>query len=581
MKKWIVTSLITFLCVQTAVKAQSYQEKVNKYIQQHKALAIAEQRRSGVPAAITLAQGVFETAAGCSELMTQANNHFGIKCRKEWNGETFAHDDDAPQECFRKYSCAYDSYKDHSEYLHSGTRYAALFQLSVTDYAGWAQGLKRCGYATNPKYAPQLIKLIEDFHLQDYTLQAMKADDANTTQSLAVGVVPRQITYQSAQHAIDTPETQKQTAEVVPDDDKVDVGNAAGTLTVNGLKAFYGHKGDVLLEAAMKYNIRYVRLLEINDLPDAPLEADMFVYLEKKNSKGTHRRHVLQRNETLLQVAQAEGMLLKQLRTFNQLNPGEIPAPGSTLYLQEQSGSKPELADPAMIAATGRTSKIKVTTDDNMYVVKKAPTADAAIDKPAANPAPAVTVAKPAETAPTPQQTAPAPPASTPVPASDAAAVMPATAQPAAEQPAAIPATVKKEDTDINIAHEKAVEEGDDEDDTEHSHAAAKTAEPEDELSRLKAKLDKVVYAPENKTTAPASTKPTTMAAATPPVTTVASGTQPATATADGDKFYTVQKGDTAFGIAKRNNVSMRQLMDWNHLNFEDIKVGQKLRVKP
>jgi len=579
MKKWIVTSLMAFLCAQTTIKAQSYQEKVNKYIQQHKALAIAEQRRSGVPAAITLAQGVFETAAGCSELMTQANNHFGIKCRKEWKGETFAHDDDAPQECFRKYSCAYDSYKDHSEYLHSGTRYASLFQLSVTDYAGWAQGLKRCGYATNPKYAPQLIKLIEDFHLQDYTLLAMKADDANT-QSLAVSVVPHQTNYQSGQHAIDTPETQKQTAEVVPDDDKVDVGNAEGTLTVNGLKAFYAHKGDVLLEAAMKYNIRYVRLLEINDLPDAPLEADMFVYLEKKNGKGTHRRHILQRNETLLQVAQAEGMQLKQLRTFNQLNPGEVPVPGSTLYLQEPSGSKPELADPAMAAATGRTSKIKVTTDDNMYVVKKAVPADAVVDKPVINnPAPATALPKTAETNPGPQQAA-MPQASVPTTAGEtipAPATAPVASPPATAQPTAVPATATT-DTSINIAHEKAVEEGDDEDDTEHAHTTAKTPEPDDELSRLKAKLDKVVYAPENKTATPVAAKTT---AATPPATTTAPGTQPAAATADGDKFYTVQKGDTAFGIAKRNNISMRQLMDWNHLNFEDIKVGQKLRVKP
>lgn len=589
MKKWIFTSLMAFLCVQTAVKAQSYQEKVNKYIQQHKALAIAEQRRSGVPAAITLAQGVFETAAGCSELMTQANNHFGIKCRKEWKGETFAHDDDAPQECFRKYSCAYDSYKDHSEYLHSGTRYAALFQLKVTDYSGWAHGLKRCGYATNPKYAPQLIKLIEDFHLQDYTYLAMKEDEGNNTQAVAVAVVPRQTSYQSSQRTVDTPETQKQTTEVVPDDDKVDVGNAAGTLTVNGLKAFYGHKGDVLLEAAMKYNIRYVRLLEINDLPDAPLEADMFVYLEKKNSKGTHRRHVLQKNETLLQVAQAEGMQLKQLRTYNLLGPNEIPVAGSTLYLQEATNSKPELADPSTITAA-RTSKIKVTTDDQMYVYKTPP-AKAELEKPVAanNPAPVVATApattapvvpatptpKPAETNNAPQAapvTTTPPPATTPteVPASAPASTVPQTTT---EQP-----VVAKTDS-FNIAQEKAVEEDDDED-SEH---IAKAKEPEDELSRLKAKLDKVVYTPDNKTATQAATTPAKTT--TPPAPTVASAAQPAaptaSASADGDKYYTVQKGDTAFGIAKRNNISMRQLMDWNHLNFEDIKVGQKLRVKP
>src|ERR1700761_7108128 len=158
MQKWIISCITMLLCVVANVRAQdTYADKVAQYINQYKSLAIAEQKRSGVPASVILGQGILETDAGCSELVTGANNHFGIKCKKEWTGETFAHTDDAPNECFRKYKCAEDSYKDHSEYLRTSARYADLFKLSKTDYAAWAFGLKRCGYATSPTYAKRLI----------------------------------------------------------------------------------------------------------------------------------------------------------------------------------------------------------------------------------------------------------------------------------------------------------------------------------------------------------------------------------------------------------------------------------------
>src|SRR3954465_9791729 len=169
----LMRKIFIAICLLTGIvsKAQTgaYNEQCAAYIRQFKQLAIEEQKRSGVPAAITLAQGIHETSAGMSELATNANNHFGIKCKKEWQGPTYTYTDDAPDECFRKYSRAYDSYKDHSDYLSASARYASLFQLPKTDYAGWAAGLKRCGYATNPKYAQVLIKLVEEYHLQEYT----------------------------------------------------------------------------------------------------------------------------------------------------------------------------------------------------------------------------------------------------------------------------------------------------------------------------------------------------------------------------------------------------------------------------
>ena len=143
------------------------------YITRYKDLAIAEMKRTGVPAAITLAQGIHETEAGTSVLVKKSNNHFGIKCKDEWRGQSVSHDDDARGECFRKYSAAEDSYRDHSDFLRNRPNYASLFTLDPTDYQGWAYGLKKAGYATNPKYAQVLIKLIQDYNLEDYTLIAM------------------------------------------------------------------------------------------------------------------------------------------------------------------------------------------------------------------------------------------------------------------------------------------------------------------------------------------------------------------------------------------------------------------------
>ncbi|HXB94050.1 MAG TPA: glucosaminidase domain-containing protein, partial [Puia sp.] len=143
------------------------------YVNTYKALAMSEMQRSGIPAAIILAQGLHESQAGTSDLCKASNNHFGIKCRDDWKGEVVYHDDDARQECFRSYATAADSYKDHSEFLLHSSRYAFLFNLSPSDYEGWAYGLKKAGYATNVKYPQILIRLVKDYHLQQYTLIGM------------------------------------------------------------------------------------------------------------------------------------------------------------------------------------------------------------------------------------------------------------------------------------------------------------------------------------------------------------------------------------------------------------------------
>jgi flagellum-specific peptidoglycan hydrolase FlgJ len=157
--------LSAFCLLPFTLFAQYTEADIHHYIDTYKAIAIQKMDEYKIPASVTLAQGIFESAAGTSRLAKEANNHFGIKCHKEWQGDTIRHDDDALQECFRKYLKAEESYDDHSLFLTSRPRYAKLFTLEVMDYKAWAHGLKAAGYATNPQYADRLISLIERFDL--------------------------------------------------------------------------------------------------------------------------------------------------------------------------------------------------------------------------------------------------------------------------------------------------------------------------------------------------------------------------------------------------------------------------------
>lgn len=293
--------------------AQS-EEDIRTYISQFKDLAIAEQIRMGVPASITLAQGIHESMAGRSELATKGNNHFGIKCKSYWTGETILHDDDKKQECFRKYTSPEQSYIDHSEFLQSSNRYHFLFDLEKTDYAGWASGLKRAGYATNPAYVQKLTELIEKYNLQQYTYEALSKTKIGLAEIVAEKEASRNLTY------VEDPST-----------------------TYKGLKGFWASKGETLLAYATNHNIRYARLLDLNELPDEPLKTNMFIFTEKKRKIGTEEFHVVKENETMLLIAQKEAMLLSSLYQFNNLLAGQEPGIGEKLCLQYRSYETPKL----------------------------------------------------------------------------------------------------------------------------------------------------------------------------------------------------------------------------------------------
>lgn len=162
------------------MQAQRRNARYNEYIKQYAPLAVEQMQRHKIPASITLAQGLLESGAGYSELARKSNNHFGIKCGGNWRGRTVRHDDDARNECFRAYRNPKDSYEDHSDFLKRGARYAFLFKLKITDYKGWARGLKKAGYATDPSYANRLITIIEDYELYKYDSRGMSKRDVRS-----------------------------------------------------------------------------------------------------------------------------------------------------------------------------------------------------------------------------------------------------------------------------------------------------------------------------------------------------------------------------------------------------------------
>jgi len=327
------------------------------YIQTYQELAIKEMQRTGVPASITLAQGILETEAGQSDLVTRSNNHFGIKCKTSWTGEKVFHDDDARGECFRKYNAADESYRDHSDYLRSQPRYASLFQLDPLDYKGWATGLKKAGYATNPKYAQILIKYIEKYNLDDYTLVALgrKAPDSytvttETTNSsdankqkvmndISISTQPQSIAEnKDAPGKVQTTQfvNQAKPKPVFP----------SGEFMLNDTRVIFAKEGISLLALAEQYKLKLGWLLDFNDLPAGSdiLEKEQLIFLQRKRRQSHNEYHMVEPGESLYDIAQLEALRLESMLDYNKLEKGMVPAPGEKLYLQQHAPGRPALA---------------------------------------------------------------------------------------------------------------------------------------------------------------------------------------------------------------------------------------------
>lgn len=313
---------------------------ISDYITNYKELAIEEEIRTGVPAAITLAQGLLETNAGQCDLVKASNNHFGIKCKSDWTGNTVYHDDDAKGECFRSYDCAADSYRDHSDFLKNRPNYAFLFYIDPADYEGWAKGLKRAGYATNPAYSSILIKYIVTNHLQDYTLLALQRQQGNNNEPLlavnSVHALSNNIANSNQNSVEETasnpaPLTAKvvQTTIAAPT-----VLYPSGLFTINGIKVVYAQEGTSLFALASKYNISYSKLLEYNEIIGDATNKNQLIFLAKKSKRGSQSFHTVTLGESLADIAQMEGVQLKSLEEFNGITSSSALHLNQKIFLQ-------------------------------------------------------------------------------------------------------------------------------------------------------------------------------------------------------------------------------------------------------
>jgi len=316
-------------------------EKAQNYINAYKDIAIAEMLRGGVPASITLAQGMLESGYGESELCRKSNNHFGIKCKENWTGEKVYHDDDERGECFRAYPSAAESYKDHSNFLKTREWYAFLFKLDPTDYEGWAKGLKKAGYATEKDYPKRLMDIINHYNLQQYTLLALKKpnnDENNTAEANVAVATPAVDTVRKEEEKEEPVDTTSETViNPIAKDTVAKKQNkyAEGILTINHTKATYAREGMSLLSLANQFGITLSKLIEFNDMQEMDvLDMDRLIFVEKKMKKGAIDFHLVEEGETPYDICQSEGIQLESLLLYNKLRKESKLAKGQKIYLR-------------------------------------------------------------------------------------------------------------------------------------------------------------------------------------------------------------------------------------------------------
>lgn len=292
--KILIVSVVIFSNVFCVCAAQDNEAYIEKYYK----IAMREMNDYGIPASITLAQGILESAAGTSRLAVQANNHFGIKCHNDWSGEKIYHDDDKNNECFRKYEHAEESFIDHSQFLKDRARYSFLFELDKTDYKAWAKGLKEAGYATDPNYPTRLITLIEKYELYKYDKES----------------------FTSKEEGVKTP------AKTVKEKNE------------SGLKYVYVQKGESYYTLAVKYNIPFGLIYSYNDVDRKTRQPEegTIVYLQKKKKKITWGEgiHIVEKGESMHDISQKYGIRLHSLYDLNNMSYNTKAEVGQLLKLR-------------------------------------------------------------------------------------------------------------------------------------------------------------------------------------------------------------------------------------------------------
>lgn len=317
MKIDIRTLALTFVALviwSVAASQSRVKYTTEEYIARWNKTAVEHQEKYGIPASITLAQGILESNNGNGRLAVEANNHFGIKCKKDWTGPSISHDDDAVGECFRKYHSAEESFEDHANYIDTQPRYDSLFRHSETDYVAWARGLKAAGYATDPLYAEKLIRIIEENRLYLYD----RGGDALEERVAEVERVEREVRNEE-------PTVQPTSGEVVDIDNytvTVNPHHGYAVQTVNGVEYVEPKAGDTYEKIAGLFDVPVKKLYKFNDVAQgATLGEGERVFLQRKQGRyvGSELYHTAMEGETLRAVAQRYGVRVAKLATLNRL----------------------------------------------------------------------------------------------------------------------------------------------------------------------------------------------------------------------------------------------------------------------
>ena len=319
--------ILLFFTFLTAISAYGKSDQ-EKYISQYAELAVKEMYRSGVPASITLAQGLLESGNGKSILAVKGNNHFGIKCHKGWTGKSMRHDDDKKNECFRVYDSPEESFRDHSDFLRYRDRYSFLFDFRITDYKSWAHGLKKAGYATDPSYPQKLIRIIEEYDLHKYDRKSSRKHSEESSDE----VIQQELPKSPSQIEQDVPLEENMR-------EQFSFSLSRPVYTRNRVPFVYAEEGDTYEILASLYGLFPREILKFNDVKDpSDLKPGDVVYLRTKKSRSAKGldKHVMEEGETLAEISQRYAVKLSRIYKLNGFDQSYVPSEGEIIKLRKR-----------------------------------------------------------------------------------------------------------------------------------------------------------------------------------------------------------------------------------------------------
>ncbi len=334
------------------ILAQNKLKPYEEYIDKYAGIALDQQKKHGIPASITLAQGLLESGAGKSEMAVTSNNHFGIKCHNNWKGETVTYFDDGVNSCFRKYKRVDESYEDHSLFLTSGARYRFLFHLDINDYKGWATGLQKAGYATDRAYAEKLIRIIETYQLDEITRKGsykrVKVEEEKPAKTKKVRT-KKTYKLKDAKERIDTTSANTlMTEDLIKKARDYHGMDAYSGTTINALSThviqYIGTTpciisafGDSYASIAEEFGVSKRSIIKNNDFDqNHVLTPGEIVYLDRKTTwwEGENPTHIVKTGDTMFSISQKYALQLKALYKLNEMKPTDTIKPGQRIKLR-------------------------------------------------------------------------------------------------------------------------------------------------------------------------------------------------------------------------------------------------------